>query len=217
LAIKHAELAAKTAEIEALRGSADQQRFAAQEVSHRILNGLQLLTTALHMQKRHVADACAIEILETARLRIEAMGRVHRHLCASRDGRTVDFGRYLEELVEAISESIGLSCIVKAESVSLDYDIAAGVGVAVNELLTNAAKHAGGLSEKPVEVGARRERGRLFITVRDHGPGLPERLPSRDGRSLGMMLVDTAVQRLRGHFLIENCSDGACLTLAVPV
>src|SRR5258708_2546998 len=99
-----AALASKEAEAEALRQDIDRQKLAFREVSHRLLNSLQLLASALYLQEKGVGVAEAVCAIKTARLRIEAIARVHRHLSADSNTSVVDFGSYIEDLAGVIAK-----------------------------------------------------------------------------------------------------------------
>ena len=95
----------------------------------------------------------------------------------------------------------------------------------VQNLVDNALKH-GGMGE--VEVSCTRRDGRLEVTVRDHGPGLPpavrqalvdreacERLRDR-GAGLGLFTVACYVKALGGRIDTRTPEDGGT-TLAISL
>jgi two-component sensor histidine kinase len=95
-------------------------------------------------------------------------------------------------------------------------DFAIPFGLIVNELVTNAVKHAQADVESPeVRVGLRLTGEGAVLLVSDNGPGFPEGFDPESGTSLGMELVRSLVSQLRGS--IEYSSEGgATLRVVVP-
>jgi two-component sensor histidine kinase len=212
-----AALASKEAEAEALRQDIDRQKLAFREVSHRLLNSLQLLTSALYLQEKGVGAeaACAIK---TARLRIEAIARVHRHLSGDSSTSVVDFGSYIEDLAGVIAKSLDVSCSVRTTPISLDADMASNLGIAMNELLINAAKYAAPSNgHAPVEISLERDGDKMLrLAVRDHGPGIAKDYLNRKTSSLGLKLVQEIAHRFHGDLHARN-DAGAHFMIKVPL
>ena len=114
------------------------------EADHRIKNSLQLVASLLSMQRSRSADAEAGAAFEAAISRVRAIAEAHRALFQSRDLRSVAFGRMLGDIctyVGALSPSIPIRCEA-SEDIEIDAERAIPLGLVVNELLTNAVRHA---------------------------------------------------------------------------
>jgi two-component sensor histidine kinase len=87
---------------------------------------------------------------------------------------------------------------VEAVGVRLAVDTAIPCGLIVNELITNALKHAfpNGKSGSIHVTAILNSEGWLTLTVQDNGIGMPEGLGIRRSGSLGLELVHTLVRQL---------------------
>ena len=94
-------------------------------------------------------------------------------------------------------------------------------------VLDNAAKHGG--AGKRIDAAVRGDEGRIIITVRDYGPGIPEaELPfikqkfykgssKARGSGIGLAVCDEIIRLHGGTFDIGNAEGGGCLvTITLP-
>jgi two-component sensor histidine kinase len=150
------------------------------------------------------------------------MALIHEKLYQTRDYMCIDFADYLgkltHHLLRCYEKEAGLvSLVVEAEKVAIGIDEAIPCGLIVNELLSNALKHAfpGG---RKGEIRVRcisLEDGRISLTVSDDGVGLPPGLDLRNTESLGLQLVTMLVRQLRGLIEIGNdCGSSFRITFS---
>jgi len=170
------------------------------ELNHRVKNNLAMVSAMLAMQARVASAPNVRDDLNRAIDRIQTIADVHAALYRSSSKDQVDFAAYLQDLCERLAGSLltdeRVRLAVDAEPASLPLDKAVTLGVVVNELVTNAAKHAFPASEGGViRVGLRHEAGNLVLTVADTGKGMGDSLPNK---GLGMRLVRSLVQQLDG-------------------
>ena len=187
------------------------------ELNHRVKNNLALVCAMLGMQARAADTQEVREQLAAAIERVQTIADVHASLYSSSRKDDVDFARYLGDLCERLSKSVldseRISLEVKADVVVLPLDRAVVLGLIVNELVTNAAKHAypppasGGISVR-LDLA---ENG-LVLAVADWGRGLPAE-PPRVG--LGMRIVRSLVQQLGGRLSVEQ-HPGSTFRVHVP-
>jgi PAS domain S-box-containing protein len=194
------------------------------EIHHRVKNNLQVISSLLSLQARHVQDQQVIGVLQESRQRIRSMALVHEKLYQSQDLTRIDFAEYLRSLTSYLFRSYELtprlvSLEIAADDVFLGIDTAIPCGLLVSELISNALKHAfpegrGGEVLVAIRSG---EDGQLTLTVSDDGVGFPEDLDLGDTRSLGLQLVNTLVSQIDGT--IELGRDGGTtfrVTFAEP-
>jgi len=139
------------------------------------------------------------------------MALVHEMLYRSESPARIDFRDYLRNLTEHLMNSYGAgSRPVRLASaiapVSLSLDTAIPCGLIINELVTNSLKHAfpdGRVGEIVVELRALPDRG-YCLGVRDDGVGLPPDLRIEETRSLGLRLVRTLTEQIRGSLCVRN-------------
>jgi two-component system, sensor histidine kinase PdtaS len=201
-----------------LRESEVQKDVLMRELSHRTKNDLALLAGLLHFQARDLPDPAAKNIFRAAMDRIRVIGNVHGRLTRRERALVVDAETFINELVADLRTAfIGerpVAILVKAESHPIAQGRAVAIGLIVNELVTNAIKHAfpdgraGG-----VEVDFRRQNGEFCLTVADDGVGAkPESAPG-SGRGLIGMLT----RQLRGHLEAAPTANGTRFIVTFPV
>ena len=132
---------------EEIRLARDRAEAMLREVNHRVGNSLQLVSSFMSLQMRHVTDQGAKDALRESQARIEAVAHVHRRLYTSGDMSTVAMDEYLVGLMDELSKSIGPDegspkLTLDAEPLSVTTDQAVSIGVIVTELVTNAVKYA---------------------------------------------------------------------------
>lgn len=183
------------------------------ELEHRMKNNFQTVAALLSTQLRRAADEPARDALREALNRVTSISQAHHNLYALGDHtQGVDMAVYLRELCGNLAqalllgETVRLTCSV--EPGALDRDRAVAIGLIVNELVTNAAKHAfvdGAAGQ--ISVAFERELGGYRLIVEDDGLGLPEDYATRS-KGLGRGLVE-AFTRQAGGSLIVGQGPGA--------
>ena len=169
------------------------------EVDHRVKNNLTMIGSLLRLQANAIDDPRLVRTLGTMLERIDALSTVHRTLHQSPDIRRFDVGGFLRGLVAdvlAIAGRTDIEVVDRIEAVDIEATKATALGLVLNELLTNAVKHAftGGRSGR-LTVAARREGDAVVVELGDDGPGFD---PETDSRSLGLVLVGRLSRQLDG-------------------
>jgi len=203
LAIARNIRASKT--IEQLTASLREKEVLLKEVHHRVKNNLQVISSLLNLQARHVLDPQALEMFKESQNRVRSIALFHEKLYQSRDLAHVEASEYLKTLIANLLAAYGarpsaLVLDVGEEEVLLGVDVAVPLGLVVNELISNALKHAfpgGHLGQIRVEL-RRVEETRCRLSVIDNGVGFPSNLDFRRAPSLGLQLVCTLVDQLGG-------------------
>ncbi|MEJ0075019.1 MAG: sensor histidine kinase [Alphaproteobacteria bacterium] len=222
LRIATTELQAARAREAALRREmgdlAQRQVMLAQEFEHRLINGLQVISSLLSLQSRAAKSSEAVDQLTIAAARVAALGRVHRRLHLLDHQDRVEFKRYLEHLCEDLSrllceESGDCAILVEGANAEIPAVTAIPLGFIVNELITNAAKYAKGTIAVRFETTA---PGRHSLSVSDGGPGLPAGFDPGGSKGLGMRIVAAQVKQIGGelHISAGDHGRGARFTVA---
>ncbi len=190
------------------------------EVNHRVGNSLQLVSTFMSLQLRHMADEGARDALKEAQARIEAVAHVHRRLYTSDDMTSVAMDEYLEGLIAELGQSLAPGAgaptlSLQAHPLNVSTDQAVSLGVIVAELVTNAVKYAyrpgqGGEIRIFLQPDAR--GGRALLTVEDDGPGLGDAKPK--GTGLGGRIVSAMASGLRSKIEYDPDHAGVRARLA---
>ncbi|WP_188056197.1 sensor histidine kinase [Sphingosinithalassobacter sp. CS137] len=208
------------------RASAERDREVAerdlflQEFDHRVKNNFALVASLLDLQRRRAAEAATVEALGDALSRVESIARAHRHLY--RGGSTVgevDIAAYLRELCAALSDSLflrtSITLLCDSDHAQIARDRAVSIGLVVNELVTNAVKHAfAGREAGEIRVEFRRHDGGYLLTVRDNGIGMNEDTPVADRQSgLGQRLIDAFARQAGGTLSRDTGPSGTTFRL----
>ena len=187
----------------AMRSSLREKEVLLKEIHHRVKNNLQVISSLLNLQARYLPDPAAREIFRASQHRVQSIALVHEKLYQSADLSHVDFNDYTVALLDNLFETFdagprGISKLVDIGAIRLSVDIAIPCGLIVNELVTNALKHAfPGGREGTVRVILREGAdGALDLTVGDDGVGLPAGMDPTKTSSLGLDLVFTFADQL---------------------
>jgi two-component sensor histidine kinase len=194
--------AARIREAALLRDMADlaqRQAMLAQEFEHRLINGLQLISSLLSLQSRAAASPDAAAQLNIAAQRVSALGRVHRRLHLLDHQDHVQFKPYLHHLCEDLSrllceETGDCTILVESAAVEIPTSFAIPLGFIVNELITNAVKYARGTIVVRFETSSAGHA----LSVADEGPGLPGGFKPSESKGLGMKIVTALVKQIGG-------------------
>jgi len=203
-----------------LRVALDRQQLLIKEVNHRVNNSLQMVASMLHLHASVAESSDVQHELREASTRIAAIARAHQRLYSSAQIDTLDLGAYLRDVCKDLGETLsGCEVNVSAEDgIVIRTDRAIPAVLLVNELITNAAKHAYGGGNCRVWVTLSRcPNGWFVMSVRDQGMGLPSSFDIKSGRRLGMRLVDAFSQQLQGELEVLRRDPGTEFVLRIPV
>jgi two-component sensor histidine kinase len=203
-----------------LRAAVERYEVLMQEVNHRVNNSLQLVMSMLKLQ----ADAANAPDLQDqlieAASRISAIARAHQRLYRTGHVQRVDLGAYLTDVCHDLDDLA--DCEVElnvAQGISVAIDRAIPISLLVNELVTNAAKHAyAGKQGSRIWVSlAPRETESIVLTVRDEGIGLPPDFDPNKRKGLGMRIINAFSQQLGTSMQIRAGNPGTEFILVVPI
>lgn len=180
------------------------------EIHHRVKNNLQIVHSLLDLQSTRMEDPAVLEVLRDSQNRIRSMALIHQTLYQSKDFARVDFASVLDTLLPTLVASYGvdpshIALSIRAASVSLSIDAAIPCGLIVNELVTNALKHAfpaGYHGEIVIEL-ASDVHGEIRLTIGDNGVGIPDRVEIGGG-TLGLQLVHLLAEQLGGRIAMQR-------------
>lgn len=203
--------------------TAEQQELEAKElllreVQHRVKNNLATVVSLLTLQSAGMEDPVAVEALHDARRRIEAMLTVYEALQLTSDCGEINLTEYLQDLIHRLEATLhshhSIRFTTGDEPAFLESSAAISVGMIVNELLTNAVKHAFPGDHFPEYDDSSRITVELLqqeagvdgytITVADNGISMPDTGTDTSGGSLGLTLVHSLVDKLQGEIRIER-------------
>jgi PAS domain S-box-containing protein len=193
-----------------------------QEIHHRVKNNLQVISSLINIQARRLDARDARIALEECKTRVEAIALVHEQLYQSKDYRQIPFSKYVRILIQNITTLSALPerrvlIEVDTDPVSLPVDKAIPCGLILNELVTNALKHAYPADAAgEVRVSVRILDKQLLLSVADDGVGMSAPTGDAEG-SLGMQLIETLVEQVRGTLVVTHARGMTfCVTCPLP-
>ena len=186
------------------------------ELDHRVKNNFMAVSSLLQMQRQRAVDPVVRDELDSAINRVDGIATAHRFLYRhDAPSDEIDMVVYLGELCTALerallrSERVRLRCLI--DTVTVPRDRAISIGMIVNELVTNAARHAfPGDGSGTISVSLYRADKDLELVVEDDGCGMPAQ--PREG-SLGRRLIGAFVREARGELATESSSAGTRCTI----
>ncbi len=205
-----------------IKASLAEKEILLKEIHHRVKNNLQIISSLLKLQVKHIDDPEAVESLRQSRDRIKSIALIHEKLYRSKDLARVDFPEYVRDLVASLFRSYEMSSRnvklrVNVGDVRMNIDRAIPCALIINELVANSLEHAfpkGKKGEICVELVAECDE-MLKLTVADNGIGLPEGLDPMAAETLGLELVETLVAQLGGQVVCEDRA-GTTFTVTFP-
>lgn len=206
---------------ESLRRSLEEKETLLTEVHHRVKNNLQIVSSLLHMQARHFRDERDRRLVRDSQNRIRSMALVHEMLYASAGLARIDVAAYVRKLACSLRASYqdvtsDIELAIQVDGIALDLDTAVHLGLILNELISNALKHAfpDGRPGR-IQVDLERDDERIHLEVRDDGVGLPDSFELESAPTLGVQLVKAVSTQLGASVRFET-SGGTIARISVP-
>jgi two-component sensor histidine kinase len=197
----------------ALEAQVQQKELLFKELNHRVKNSLQIVSSILHLQVPHAQDTEAATALRDAAARVLAIAAVHERLYTREEAGAVRLDTFLADLCQDIGRAYGCPDGIKSQidRVDVPADLAIPLALIVNELVTNAVKHAG--PPCSIMLRAATDNG-LKLSIADKGQG-PSVGQSRPG--LGTRIVDAFSTQLGAGLETKQDASGFRIEVTVPI
>lgn len=192
-----------------------------QEVHHRVKNNLAVIASLLRMQASRSEDASVATALQESQHRVESMALIHEQLYTNGNLGEVDLAEHASLLAASLFHAYGvdparISWRVAVDPLPLGVDQAIPAGLILNELISNAIKHAFPDNRSgSVLIEGSRGGGRIDLAVEDDGIGVPPGVESARAGSLGMQIIQILAKQLKGTFAV-NCGTPARFKISFP-
>ncbi|MBP9231201.1 MAG: hypothetical protein KBF34_06745 [Phenylobacterium sp.] len=179
------------------------------ELQHRVKNNLQMITALIRVEARGVSDLSTGEGFDRLAGRVEALGLLYRALGDSAGEGVVDLGIYLSEIASAVMRAHaveGIHLDLQVDTWMASLDVAMPAGLVVNELLTNALKHAfTGREGGTITLHSTSDAaGGCRVLVADDGVGLPEGYAWPKPGRLSALIVRSLLQNAKAHMDVTS-------------
>jgi two-component system, sensor histidine kinase PdtaS len=202
---------------EALRASLAEKTALLKEVHHRVKNNLQIVISLLNLQAGQTQDRQALDTLMDTQNRVRSMALLHETLYRSGDLARINLTGYVDDLCAHLLRSFGseaarIQLETRVTGVDLNLDQAVPCGLIINELVSNALKHAfpaGRTGQITVALAADANQ-QVTMRIADNGVGFPPGLDLSQTRTLGLQLVGNLAQQLGGTAEFDRGPGTAC-------
>lgn len=199
----------KKAEAE-LRSLLQEKETLLREIHHRVKNNMQVISSLLNLQAQKLEDPKARQALKECQERIRSMSLIHDRLYQQESLHQVEFSSYLRSLASYLFHAYQIDANLirlrfETEEVVLNLNTAIPCGLIINELVTNALKHAFAPGQKGeiVITLKKKKEGEFLLGVKDNGRGLPSDIDLSQPRTLGLEIVTILVNQINGHLELK--------------
>jgi two-component sensor histidine kinase len=208
-----------------LQAAIDEKDTLLREIHHRVKNNLQTVISLLNLQTKGIRLESARLALQQLKMRIQALGLVHRHLYESDNLKTVDLKTFLGELCRLLQDGSGapywrIRVDLNIARVSLQIERAIPLALLVTELVTNSFKHAfPNARVGTISVVLSVEGDSVRLAVADDGIGTPVSEGDTTGEErsgLGFVLTQALAKQLGGT-LATSGPPGTATVLSFPL
>jgi len=196
-----------------IKESLKEKEVLLKEVHHRVKNNLQIIVSMLNMQINQISQDELRSILRISQSRIRTIAMIHEALYNSSDLINIGYEEYLRQFMRYLMQTYLLpnskiDIQTHCQDILLDINLAIPCSLILNELVSNALKHAFP-DKRPgkVTVKMMKKDETYHLIVEDNGVGLPENFEIDKLKSLGLILVRTLTTQLKGN-LNYDCSEG---------
>lgn len=192
---------------DSLNGALKEKGRLIKETHHRVKNNLALVASLVNL-KEHVLGKDVD--LSDLRNRIGAIERVHEMLSQNETGSDVPMQQYAQDLAATVLDSVagpGVERRIRIAPIELPAKKAVALGIIINELITNAAKHAfSSEAERNIDILLEHapERKEAVLTIANSGAPLPEEFDPEEANSLGVQLITGLTEQLSGSLEIHR-------------
>ena len=199
---KNKELKTKQLELEIL---VKEKNTLLSETHHRVKNNLAVISGLFDLQMMFNDNPELAGILVNSKTRIKSMSLVHESLYQQQNLAQIDFKSYIENVVNEIDRSHNtnpnIHLELKVDDVSFDLQKAVPLGIIINEVMTNAYKHAFNKEATGKIIIQLSYDGTYKLSIQDNGKGFS---PDLISASMGLTLIDALVNQLNGNFMFRN-------------
>ncbi|MBU4306986.1 MAG: PAS domain S-box protein [Candidatus Aminicenantes bacterium] len=200
---------------EVIRASLAEKEVLLKEVHHRVKNNLMTIIGLINMQEAKANNEMFNPLLQELEGRVRSMALVHESLHKSESLARIDLQNYIETLTAHIRAQFGaerdIRFRVQAVGVEVNLDIAVPCGLILNELITNACKHAfpggkprAGEDNCEITIFVKKDDRVCMLTITDNGVGLPEGLNLENPETLGLKLIKMLSQQINGSIELDR-------------
>lgn len=192
-----------------IKSSLKEKEALLREIHHRVKNNMQIISSLISLQSAEVSDEKLVSLYKETENRIHSMALVHENLYQSHDLSHIGLSQYVQNLVEDLIYSYGVSNAIETEievpSIEVNLETAIPLGLIINEMVSNSIKHA--FPDKKGKIMVKLEIDsdeNLILMVSDDGVGLPKDSDIDSIKKFGLKLIQALIQQLDGKLTFES-------------
>lgn len=198
------------------------------ELEHRTKNNFAMVSALLNMQSRSHKSSQVKDALEMASTRVNSFAAIHDSIYSSGDFQeNIDVADYLKALSESLRKAFvansNIDITLTAASHRMERDKAVALGLILNEVVTNAVKHAFP-NDRPglIHISfVANQSDPWALTISDNGCGIgtekSQEVPpvdTKENGGLGTRLMTTFAQNVQAEIEIKSTADGTVFILS---
>jgi len=182
--------------------SLSEKELLLKEIHHRVKNNLQVISSILTLQGRYSNDPMIESAIKKGKDRVRTMALIHENLYKKDNLAGVNMNEYLSKLFKSLFNSYNVSgdqiqLELDIQDIHLDVDTVVPIGLAVNELITNALKYAFPDNRKGlIKISLLEDKKELVLTVKDNGIGIKETQNFDNSTGFGFELINAFKAKL---------------------
>ncbi len=181
------------------------------ELQHRVKNNLQMVTALIRLEARNLPDDATGERFDRLAGRVEALALLYGSLAEEGQEDTIDLGTYVSQIASAVMRAHaveGIHLDLQVDTWPVSINVAMPTGLAVNELLTNALKHAFvGRDGGTITLQSLVDADGCRVVVADDGVGLPEGFTWPMPGKLGSLIAQSLRQNAKAEIAVDSAPD----------
>lgn len=193
-----------------IREALKEKEVLLQEVNHRVKNNLAIISSLMRLQARSVNDSKTARALFDSQNRINSMALVHECLYEAKNFVDISFEEYVRRLVDNLIRSLSdmdIKTTIDVDDARMGMDDIIPLGLMLNELITNSAKHAFERIETPeIRISFARTEEEARIIYEDNGQGIPRETDIYNTASLGLQIISMLAKQIKGTVDLEDAS-----------
>jgi two-component sensor histidine kinase len=203
--------------MQALEVALNEKTVLLQEVNHRVKNNLSIVSSLLNLQSQKSHDEYHKQLFMECRNRIDSIAAVHELIYKAKSYSQLNFKEYLNQLIDHISASYKSKEHIKIQKGITDVHIsiaaAIPLGLIVNELITNAYKHAfTNKKEGLIEISLLENNNQVFLTIKDNGSGFDKNVAPKN--SIGMEILGGLIEQIDGTYSLNSDAKGTVFKIS---
>lgn len=192
-----------------LQQSLEEKQTLLSEIHHRVKNNLAVITSMIQLQVMESDDIELQGMLQSAQQRIQTIATIHELLYGSESFSHLDFGENVKDLLHNLEDMYGakkeIAVDLQIEPIRMNINQAIPCALMVNEVVTNAYKHAfNNRKEGKISVYLQQNNENVIVEIKDNGVGIPNDVMQGESSAIGMALISMLKEQLEGDIQLSN-------------